>query len=403
MILEPSISKFFLSSFMIIIVMSITPKNENRPSNNLLHIMLLTTIIPILSFYWLANQSTEYTFYVFISYILISSILRSNKMIGIKLLKREINLSIRIINVMFMLSLIILLIILYKFGGIDLRALDFDQVYELRSEAKYSGLWVYILNWLGKALIPLCIIVYMYKRKYFLLFISIIMQLTLYMSTGHKTTLLSVAIIIAFYYFLKRKHFISVLPKLYTGLLFMSMIVYELINYNWGLALFPLRMLSIPAWLNFIHYDFFSTNEHIYFSEGLIGKILGLQYPYSIPSTFLVSPNTANANTGFLADAYDNGGLLVMLLFSVVFSFLLLYVDYISSKSNNRFIYSVFFVYPIIILNDSALLTALLTSGLFIVFAFSYIYISEENYFICKGLSRGINLNDRKKLCEEET
>lgn len=373
-----SFSKFLVSTAVTILVVILMPQNRERPSTVLINILFITTIIPIASYYWLANQSTEYFLYVSISYFTTLIILRSKKRLRIKLIKKELNISIRLANVIFIMSSLLVIVFMWKYGGIDVRAFDFSSVYELRKEAQYSGIWIYLTNWLGKALIPGVIIIYAYKRKYFLLIMSVVLQILLYTSTGHKTFLLSIGLILMYYYLLKKNVSLQSYPKVYSFLLALSIFAKHVLNEGILISLFPVRMLSIPAWLNFIHFDFFKENKKLYFSEGLIGKIFGIEYPYNEPSTFLVSPWNSQANTGFFADAYDNGGLIIMVIFAVIFSLILIYIDSLSIGRNNRYIFTVLFVYPTIILNDSALLTALLTSGLLIILIYMYLFASEE-------------------------
>lgn len=377
---DVSLYKFIVSNFFFILMILLIPKSRNLPSTYLINLLFVTTIIPINSYFWLTNQSTNYAFYVFLSLITISVLLRNRKRFRIPLIKKETNYTPRILTITFVLSAILLGGFIIKFGGVDSRSFNLNMVYDLRKELSYSGVWIYITNWLGKALIPILIIASIYRKKKLMLLIGVIMQLVLYGSTGHKTFLLSIGLIITFYFYISKGSQPSIFSKLYSIVLLISIMFIKLFKNNILMSLFSVRMLSIPAWLNFIHFDFFSVNQKLHFSEGLIGKIFNLEYPYTIPSTYLVSPTGANANTGFLADAYDNGGVFAMLIFSFILSLLLIYIDSLSIKRSNVFIYTMFFIYPIIILNDSAFLTALLTSGIIIILIFYYIFASEDNY-----------------------
>lgn len=124
--------------------------------------------------------------------------------VKIPLLKKKLNLTPKITNLAFVLSLVILILRTIKFGGIDVRSLNFNTIYELRSEIQYYGIWIYAVNWLGKLLIPLCIVVYMIEKKKILFIFSCILQIFLYLSTGNKATLFSVALLISATYILEK-------------------------------------------------------------------------------------------------------------------------------------------------------------------------------------------------------
>lgn len=383
---EPNMYYFFISYIIFFILIVIAPKNQDRPSNQLAQLLFLTTMVPLLSVFWLTGQSYKYTLFVFLCFIILFILLRIPRIIKIPLLKKETNFTPKIINVAFFTSIVLLGLFILKFGGIDSRAFSFETVYDLRSEAVYSGIWVYLVNWLGKLFIPLCMVIFFLDKKRILFILSCLMQFILYLSTGHKTFILSILLLSGLTYILSRGKWKSGLPKVYTIMIMGAAILYKLTDKLMIIAIVPLRQLIIPALISFAHYDFFSVNQKLYFSEGLIGRLFGIESPYQIPSKYLVSLSTleGSANTGFLADAYDNGGLMVMLLFTLIFAMILLFVDSISMDSKNKLKYTALMIYPIIILNDMALLTTILTSGLGLLLVFTYILASEE-----KNLSRG--------------
>ena len=135
-------------------------------------------------------------------------------------------------------------------------------------------------------------------------------------------------------------------------------------------AIFPIRLLTIPAVISNNHYDFFSQNQKLYFAENIIGRLLGIESPYEISSTFLVSRGGANANTGLFGDAYDNGGFLMMLFYSIIFVVILRYIERIYNryKGDNRAlpVFVGVLTYSMIYLNDGSLTALLITGGLII-------------------------------------
>lgn len=361
LIYDPDISKFFIAQISTIVLLIIY-KIREVPSSILIYLLFINLYIPFVNFYWLANKSTEFTVMIFISFMLLFGL--SRLMVPIRVKRLPINLKIEIEQVILFFSLIFVFYFILKFGGIDSRSLDFTKVYEIRDEKEYGILWSYLFNWLSKLFIPFLIVIFYFKSKYSLLCLMILIQIFLYLSTGSKTILFSSFIILISCHLIKKKIFIIGIPLIYSLIAIVSSMVYLITKNINLLAIFPIRQLVIPAQVSYQHYEFFVMREKLYFREGIIGKLFYLKSPYSRPSTTLVGDGNSNANTNFLADAFDNGGILLMLVSILLLVFILVYIDSISNYwSNNKMIVS-FFIYTIIILNDGALLTTILTWGL---------------------------------------
>lgn len=379
LIYEPRLLNIIASYLMFYILLLFIPKNQNKPSNQLIQLLFLTSMVPFLSIFWLANKSIQYTFYVFLCYLFLFVGLYSVKPIKIPLLKKETNLTPRITNIAFALSILILVLRTIKFGGVDVRSFNFGAIYELRSEIQYYGIWNYLINWLGKLLIPLCITMSMIEKRKFMFILSCGLQIFLYLSTGSKATLFSVVLIICTTYILKKGFWSRGVSILYSSLIGVSIIFYKFTSNIWLIALTVVRQLTFPAIISFKYYDFFSLNEKLHFSEGLLGNIFNIESPYNIRAAYIISGSVGNhENTGFLSDAYSNGGIIAMIIMSCIFLVILLYVDSISRNSDYRFKYTALMVFQIITLNDASLLTTTFTGGLAILLVIMYIIASEE-------------------------
>lgn len=361
LIYDPDVSKFFIAQISTIVLINIY-KIRELPSSILIYLLFINLYIPLINFYWLTNKSTEFALMIFISFMLL--FILSRLMMPIKVQRLPINMRIEIEQVILFFSLIFVFYFTLKFGGIDSRSFDFTKVYEIRDEKEYGVLWSYLFNWISKLFIPFLIVIFYFKRNYLLLCLMVFIQIFLYLSTGSKTILFSSFIILISCYLIKNNKFLVGIPLIYSSIMIVSSTVYLITKNVNLLAIFPIRQLVIPAQVSYQHYEFFVMREKLYFREGIIGKMFYLKSPYSRPSTTLVGDGNSNANTNFLADAFDNGGILLMLVSIILLVLILVYIDSISNYwSNNKMIVS-FFIYTIIILNDGALLTTILTWGL---------------------------------------
>lgn len=377
LVYTPNFTSMIISYFIFIVLLILMPK-KNKPSNQLVQLFFITTVVPITSYYWQADQSLTYLLQIALCTIIIYSILRLKKDINIKFLILPKLQFVNIINIIFIISVLLMVIYLSMYGGIDYRAFNFENVYDIREEIVYSGIWTYLFNWLSKVFIPVCMVTYFIYKRYTLFFMSSILQVLFYLSSGQKTILFSVFLIILATILLKNKKWKTGLPKLYSITILTGSILYLYFDNLMALAITPVRQFNLPARISYQHYNFFSENPKLYFSEGMIGKIFNIDSPYSIRSTYIISGGGSNANTGFLGDAYANGGLFVMIIISLIFALILLFVDSISRYSKQRYYYTALMVYPIITLNDGALLTTLSTFGLAILLIIMYFSASEE-------------------------
>lgn len=377
---RPQFYCFLISYGLFIGLAVLLPKGNSRPSHQLAQIFFVVTIIPILSLYWQAGLAREYAIFVSICAGLIFAFLRFVRLPPVALL--NFRLAVRVVDIVLV---AVCSSILYFFAvglRVDPRTLNFNTIYDLRAEIALSGFAGYMFNWANFLLIPFCTVSYMRQRRWFLFFSSIAAQLLIYTMTGHKTTLFSLGIIIAFSYLSSQVNWKIAVPNVHAALIMTSLLALFLTHSVWPLAIVPVRLLHIPALISFQHYDFFSQNPRLHFSESMVGRVFGVQSPYAMKSTFLIaalngSPGS-QSNTGFLGDAYANGGFLIMLLFSTIYSVLLSAVDAISVRSSSRSLYTALSVYIVYGLNDRALLTSLLSSGFVMLLFLMYLVASEE-------------------------
>jgi hypothetical protein len=336
-------------------------------------------ILPMFTIYALTNEHSIFFFltgFVFSLECILLKLLPNIKIMKIKNSKYALLILLTAITVFVYFSM------LKANGKPSLKALDLTKVYEVRNRAVYPFLMSYLVNWQAKVINPFLITTsYIHKNKKLFL-LSIFLQVLLYLMTAHKSYLLiPVAILfvvkIMKWDFLKISSLSAFLGS--AGLL----IIYGAFNSITLPSLFLRRLLFIPAQLKFYYYDFFSKNDLLYFSQGAIGKIFGLKYPYDMSSAHMIgeiyynNPQTA-ANTGYIADAYANMGIPGMIIITILFVFILVLIDSLGSKIGKELTVGLA-IFPIMTLNDGALLTTLLTGGLLFLLVILYLYSSNQS------------------------
>lgn len=374
-----SVFNLLISYFFVICIYILLPKNDKKPSSYLIFGLYIFTYIPISSIYYIRNESTIYFMMISICLILIILLIKKIKLKS--LIKFRI-IKFNLLTTVFYLSCIYIVFFIIKYGIPSFEAFDLSKVYDIRDIREYSKAWKYIINWFSKAILPFLIVLSLHKKKYFIFFIVIIFQLIIYLYTANKTTLFSIPFVIFIWFLIKHKK--EQYEKLFVVslilLVVMSIFIYVIYSDYNLLSLFTYRIYSIPASISYNHYDFFLTNPKLLFSENFIGRIFGIDSPYTMTVSFLLG-NGSNANTGMFGDAYANGGFIVMVLYSLIFSFILLIIDSLFYKRSKEYfpVGVATFSYSILILNDNSLTTTFITGGLFILFILNYFLINQSS------------------------
>lgn len=375
---------FFVTNIIFILMLLITPQNYKLPSTYLCQILLAFTFSPILSICWQANFPLEYAIFVSICYFIFAILLKYIKKFSSP---PKIEKNIRIEIILTSISIVYLIIFTLLFGFSDFRVLDFYKIYEVRAERDYFGMWPYLIGWMSSSILPCAIVFCLYLKRYNLVLILIFLRLYMYLHTGSKTMLLSIGIILLFYNISKNSWFTSKLLLIMSSIFTLATVFYEFTGQVELFSVVPTRFIYIPALLSFRHYMFFSENPKLLFAETLIGKFINLFIPYEsyLPeqSTYYIGhfyDEDNNANTGFLGDAFDNGGLLLMVIYVILLALILKFIDGMANSDTTK-VFVGCLGYVMIILNDGSLLTTLFSHGLFLSIFFLYIFSSKKKNF----------------------
>ncbi len=368
---ETNYVNFILSYIVMLMVLTFIPASQNKISYMILQLHLTVTFIPITTVYAFTNKST--TFFAMMMVCFFTQVVLLNVLPDLKLPKVYAGkILFWIVVLVFSTITVSYMLKTYKINIVAL--LDLSSVYKIReNNPESANIMKYLITWQYRVINPSVMILALRKRKKSIFLGAIGLQVLIYLMIAHKEVLFSIFLIWVMLWMSKKRYtFIKFFIIFLFTLTILSILLYIVFNFLMPFGAGPVRLLYIPAITKFWHYEFFSINRKLYYSEGLIGKIFGIEYPYSVPSGFLVSDPTNNANTGYIAYAYDNAGFLGMIIISLFFVFILKFVDAIIKNDNKMLAFS-FFVYPMIILNDVDLFTLLLTGGFALLLFLLYI------------------------------
>ena len=372
-------TKMIISYLLMFVISAIMDRSNGKVSSMILQYHYMVMIVPLLSFYALNNQSSVFIFMIAACFILEIVLLKGQhhfKLINIT----HANI---ILFTILPAILIFTVAIMLGFNGLSLQAIDFSQIYGIRKSIQYpAAFFSYLWTWCYRIINPFFIVImYLKKRKSAAAFF-IFLQLVMYFITPHKEILFAPILVVGCIFLIKRFNFFNSVLLILASAIALFTFTYYLTGQIMPVAIIPNRLLVLPAQGKFEHFEYFSQFTKLYFSEGLIGKILNIPYPYGNLSSGNVialyfQGVHSNSNTGYLAYAYDNLGFWGMLLSSFLFVIVMKYFDSVSDRINKNVIFALS-IYPFAMLNDGDILTALLTGGVILLMLMLSMYNENE-------------------------
>ncbi|HBF87359.1 MAG TPA: hypothetical protein DDX39_01865 [Bacteroidales bacterium] len=263
---------------------------------------------------------------------------------------------------------------------VNWKTLFLQEIYETRDvfASKLSSLSSYTFGWEVKVVAPLLLIFCLIKKEYFFAFLAFSFVIYSFLISGHKSVYLSTVVILFFFYLgknyeLKIKYFFALI-------IFMLIGVYAFdstfLEGNLTQSIFVRRLFFVPALLNTHYFDFFQ-NEPIYLSHSILSSFI--EYPYDLDPSHLIANEyfakpEMSSNNGIIADGYMNFGIIGAILYSFIFSIVILFFN--SLDIDSRYFGLFFLLIRVFI--GSALLTVVLTHGLWILLLLSLVYLRKR-------------------------
>ena len=278
------------------------------------------------------------------------------------------------------LLLLIPIVLTFKLN-INLKTLLLSEIYETREifSEKLSVFLAYFYNIEAKTVIPVALVFFMIRKRYFFICFFVFILLYLYVISGNKFVYFSTMLVIFFYYV--GKDYTSKVSNFFLLLIF-CFAFFPIIDYNiletpvLGAPIVN-RFLFIPSLLTQFYFDFFDNNP-FYFAESHFFNLF-VKTPYDMPVGFLITKfywnvTDAYANNGIVSDGFMNLGYLGVLIFSVIFTIVFSLFD--SFKLHKGF-YGIFFSYIFIFLS-APFFSCFITGGILLFILLSWMILSPN-------------------------
>lgn len=368
-VLDFNIIKYALSWFYLFLLMSPFLKKKENVSALVLQMLFAILVIPVLTVYAMKNRSD-----VFVLLVVLCSLIQC--LFIDKLSVRAGTIKFKQGQCFLHLILIFITVITYSVllmkNRLNFASIGFgDIMYETRAGVDYGFSFIaYTSQWQVRVINPYYIIYGMKKKNYSMVGVFCVLQLLLFFILAQKGILFIPLLTIGTYILVNKFDFRSSFFMGLAVLVLGCFSIYKGTSWIMPFAIIPIRLLFDPALIDFMFYEQFSSNlPKLLFSESRLGRLFGVEYPYSKGSGWIINdiyfPDIeAEANTGYLSYGYADAGFAGMLLVSLLLIFILRVID---MKAEDKMTAFAFCVSAFSSLSNGGLLAALLTGGILLI------------------------------------
>ena len=252
------------------------------------------------------------------------------------------------------------------------------RVYEIRAAQNLPSWTAYLFSTQTKVINTFILCMLCHKKKYWAMILPILLQIMFYFVLANKSDLFAIVLVLFIFVIAQWRRTTACIGVALTAgtlaaTIFVFLSKYGLIPYS----LYRRTFFAQPL-ISANYFDFFSVHVPLHFSEGRMGRLLGLTYPYPLSTPKLLMGNysgslSGNANGSFLASGFADMGFVGMLIYCLVLCVLLLVVSQATKKLPLWFAGSVLAIY-VITLQNTNLFTALGTHGMLLAIFLLMLY-----------------------------
>ncbi len=365
--------------------------NKSSPSNSFLSILYIVFILPIIILCGWNGLSYEYLFFVILSFSIVYGIvllpgIKMPRIKEIEFLSTDL-----LIKLSVTVSAFVLFIAIAN-GGLRYFNIDLDRVYEFRraANANIPLLGRYLLTNSISALLPFGAALSLWHNKKMWFSLILVLSFLFFALFANKAYLFSIPTSVLAYVLFRSK---NVVRYILLGTICVSIFSSILVMYNPNLTRFGTyvtrRVFFVPAYLNYMYYDFFKSHEHILWSDSKVSMGLS-DNPYGIPAPQVIANEYsgkdwsktivqyANANTGWLGSGYAHLGLIGMLLYSIFVGLLVKFVNFLALKTTRSVAAGACIVSYLSLFGSSDIPSMFFTHGILVLIICTFCLKSNE-------------------------
>lgn len=381
---SPSIYKLLMSLLCVIFCSRFI--NFDSFGNSILSTLFFLLIIPALSVSVVVDYGIN-VMYILLSFLITTIVLKLTN-------KKKIIINSSSFNKRFFKNIsvvIIFSILITLFSGIkSFNILSLlSNVYELRSENSFTGIFAYIIFWIPSVIVFWLLFFGFFisnKIKYALILLALILSIIAFLFTGLKTQLFTPFFIILIFLLAKKfkdglYYFCFSFPMLILiiGYIFPLIPILAIID----------RLIYLPALLQLRYIDFFSKNDLYLFKGSKVSSLLLFDSNYIEAPGYIIDSafggGGMNANTGSFGSIFGDAGIIgILFLFPLFIVFINLLLN---TCTNNTIIKSLLGVYYGYTLINAPPIDIVLTHGIIIHLFILKFFTSKYNFYGTKTLT----------------
>lgn len=370
-----TVESYFLLGILTFLILKI----KNIIVRELILILFILNFVPITTIYSFLNESRIYIYISFFSYIstLFSySILNKSKTFNCgkkRINKQKLDKTINFLAIVTAIMVILLLFLKFDFPNIW-KSFSTAGLYEIRKTNKLGGVLAYLFTFFIYFSMPF-LLNYNFRKNKILLILTIIFVIVVYVYVPKKIILAYLLINLFFIIKIKKLNFSNYLLFVSSSFLILTLKLKQI--FFIGMSD---RTFYLPAELSFKYYDFFSNNTYNLFNNSKIGIFFPKISDYGMEYTFYISKvyykSNMNANANYIASSYAEGGIIVVIITSIILGWIMSIIAQASFKLNEKLIFIM--VLPnILMLTNGPIWLLFLTNGFLITLLYFIMYSTE--------------------------
>ena len=366
--------KYFEGWIVYLILFLLLSRHREHVLYMTLLISFLLLIVPTISLYAFKNEPSEFFYSMILPYAGMLLVI-TTKRIQLYYFPhgKEIAIGLSVF--------IVFIVFIHYFLTVGVGHINFklSEVYELRRSnygiASNAGIFGYLNPWATKVFSIFLIAITLLHRKYLLVIFLIIVQVLLFGFSGHKAVLFSLILLVGLYLFDKVKYHSTIIIYSVLGIVTLVLIYFYIFQELLLPSILIRRAFFVPADLNYVYFDYFSSHDYIYWSNSILKNIF--TYPYEVSPVLVIGdylgyPEMA-ANTGIFGSGYMHLGIIGIILYMFIIAIVINLIQQFSMLPS--WIINAVMLMPFLsILSSSDLPTALLTHGLLMGIVILYFY-----------------------------
>lgn len=371
-----------------IIILLLILEWKRKATTFFLLFLLLFQIMPITVCYEFSYGDVIYYNLLCLLYSICEIIVRGSRR-GIYVMSKE-KLEKYFVAFMIFCTLFSIILCFRYYGFPSISVLNFRTVYDFRKTLTFTiGHYADKVFALTVTLfLPMLIARSMIKKKYLIGLLLSVIQAAFYLYTGQKTYIMYIPLVIIISIWVKRKNFHNefwITSALGLSLFSIFCSRYSIYKIDNLYDLLIRRVLFTPAYLKFIHFDFFQNHDFLGLTGAVPRSLLFDQnnnyvrnpYVFQIGKLYFNAPEMS-ADTGFFIEGYSRFGYLGMVISFLILAMIFLLIDRFE-KRNDYMTTIAFFIVPVYALTESQIVGSLFLGKWFFAILILFLYNGNKS------------------------